>query len=228
MMTIVSIWSDQYAPLAELTVHQNRQLYCEARGYRCVNKQYPSLNATSAGYDRMEWLLELMSVAGKEDWFWCLGVDAMVMNFTVPVERFTQGEHHMVITRDVNVECLNGDSYMVKASEEGKAIIEKLVTERHLFATGAAECNALAKMAHENPWMNYINIVPQRLINSYDYTLYGPNLGAPPGAQPRAEIEHRAAEGQFHDGDFVIHWPAIPFETRMRLAAEYISKVKLK
>lgn len=224
MMTIVSVCSDEYVPLANMTVLQNREPYCARHNYRSVMKRFQTMSSTFAGYDRMEWLYELMQNASEDDWFWCLGVDAMIMNWLIPAEKFTKGDHHFIATRDVNVECVNGDSYMVRASNEGKAMILKLISERHRWSSGAAECLALSEMVQEKPWGDYIKIVPQREINAYDYNLYGPNLGAPPGARSEL-IERLAREGQFQDGDFVIHWPAVPLKTRLRLAAEYMGKV---
>ena len=54
-----------------------------------------------------------------------------------------------------------------------------------------------------------IKVVPQRTMNSYDYRIYGV-----PG------IDLLGESGQYQDGDFVFHWPAIPNATRIQLSKQ--------
>jgi hypothetical protein len=64
-----------------------------------------------------------------------------------------------------------------------------------------------------------IKIVPQRTMNSYDYDLY-------PGLVPHIyKKDLLGNDGQWQSGDFLIHWPAVPLATRIKLAQEMLGQV---
>jgi hypothetical protein len=59
-------------------------------------------------------------------------------------------------------------------------------------------------------YRNIIKIVPQRTMNSYDYKIYGVE-----------GIDQCGESGQWHEGDFVIHFPALPNTARIQLMKQY-------
>jgi hypothetical protein len=64
-----------------------------------------------------------------------------------------------------------------------------------------------------------LKIVPQRLINSYDYDQY-------PGSIPHVfKKDIFGNDGQWQLGDFLIQWPGIPNDRRIPLAQQMLTQI---
>lgn len=72
-------------------------------------------------------------------------------------------------------------------------------------------------------WQEIIATLPQRRMNSYDYTLYLEMYPDMPGVKAAKDIFGN--DGQWKVGDFLIHWPGLPLKQRLGLAAHYLTQV---
>lgn len=214
-VAIVALVSVDYQPLAEITIMQNKLPYCERWDYRCYRQHVEKTDAKKAGYDRLEFVLELMNFTKPSaSWFWCQGVDTMIMNFTIPMESFIDDNYHLIIARDCY--SLNGDSVLIRNSREGRHLLYRMISERDWYENMAnapyADCSAYDDLSKDPKWKHLIKVVPQKSFNSADYTLYNmPELLGHPG--------------QYSEGDFLLHWGGLPLARRIELAKEHLTKV---
>lgn len=201
---IVSYCSKQYKPLARITVEENKWEYCARHDYTLNVRYVPETCSRTAGYERMNYVMELLT--GEVDFLWVQGVDTMIMNFQTKIESFLEAGAHFIISRDINI--LNADSYIIRNSLSGKMILRSLIGNRANYENHVwADSEAINCYHKEMP--NRIKVLPQKSFNSYDYNLY--NRSFP--------------EGQYSEGDFLIHWPGLGLEKRLELANEYKGKV---
>lgn len=220
-IAIVALVSREYQPLADITIEQNKKPYCVKWGSILFTAQIDSTDAKKAGYDRLEAVIKIMkeNLHGipedqKPLWFWCQGVDTMIMNFTIPMESFIDNNYHLIIARDCY--SLNGDSVLIRNSREGRHLLYRMISERDWYENMAnapyADCSAYDDLSKDPKWKHLIKVVPQKSFNSADYTLYNmPELLGHPG--------------QYSPPDFLLHWGGLPLARRIELAKEHLTKV---
>lgn len=205
---IVSYCSEEYKPLAELTVNQNKAVYCQKYGYDNYIKYVESTTDKLAGFDRMEYLAELMRTT-TNSWFWVMGVDTMIMNFNTKIEDFIDDKYHFIISKDCN--GFNADSYLIRNSVMGKKWLNFILSKRKEYENDTwVEQRVIMHFAETPEWQPFIKTVPQQSFNSYEYGLY--NI-------PREE-------GNFKEGDFLIHWPGCSLKQRLELVDKYKPLIK--
>jgi hypothetical protein len=213
-IAIVALVSRAYQALADITIEQNKRPYCALHGYRFLEYNIEATDAKKAGYDRLERVIEAMKSKDYIEWFWCQGVDTMIMNFTIRMESFVDPNYHLIIARDCY--SLNGDSVLIRNTRQGLHLLYRMISERDWYEDMAnapyADCSAYDDLSKDPKWKHLIKVVPQKSFNSADYTLYNmPELLGHPG--------------QFSSGDFLLHWGGISNERRMQLAQDHLGKV---
>ena len=65
-------------------------------------------------------------------------------------------------------------------------------------------------------YKHHFKIVPQREINSYDYSIFPKYQG-----NWYPSIDHLGTDGNWQPGDWVIQWPGILLEHRVELAKHF-------
>jgi hypothetical protein len=63
-------------------------------------------------------------------------------------------------------------------------------------------------------YKDIIKLVPQRTMNSYDYKMYGVD-----------GIDMLGNDGQWQQGDWVVHWPGLNNQLRVQLAQSFANVV---
>lgn len=83
---------DNYLPLAQTTIYQNKSDYCLRHGYdlqvcRSVGPAYanPASHASGFSWARLAMMLQLLE-CGRYDWVYCVGCDTMITNFEVTLD----------------------------------------------------------------------------------------------------------------------------------------------
>jgi hypothetical protein len=219
---MVTAHTSNYNDLAELTWDKNKKRYCERWGYDAIAKtddfKYPT---SQISFERTELIIKLLE-SGKYDWIHAVGCDTMITNFTITLESLVDEKNHFIIASD----CLhiNNDSFLARATPECinwlkyvVSVREKYVdyvnAEGHRWFDQQAMIDSLDQI---NPWLK---VVPQRVLNSYDYYQY-------PGSVPHIyKKDMFGNDGQWQKGDFLIHWPAIGNARRRILAQSMLQQV---
>lgn len=213
MNAIVTLCSDQMLPLHTITGAVKDE-YCDRWKNSCTHlvKRVPETCGAVAGYERMEFILELMKSNHEIKWFWAQGVDTMLMNHRTTMDRFFDLDYHFIISHDGN--ALNADSYVVRNSDVGRRFLKDLINNRKWYIENHpwADSQAITDAQANSLWSQAIKVVPQKSFNSYDERLYPDRSG-------------RGRVSMFTDGDFLIHWPGLSMEHRLELAHRYRKRI---
>lgn len=215
-ISIVTAHNEEYQPLANITWNQNKKLYAEKYNYDAYVCSLSKYHIKLCGFERIEYVIDLLET-GKYDWIWVTGSDVMVTNFTVKLEDIIDNNFDFIIT----VDCLNinNDSFLVRNAPLSINWLKKVVSMREEYSNAkwyeqSAMIDTIEMMG------NRIKILPQRVMNSYDYWQY------PQDYQPHIDKKDLFGNsGQWEQGDFVIQWPGLSLQQRLPLAAQTLNLV---
>ena len=211
MYKIISYHDSTYQPLADITWTQNKIPYCELHGYQL---SYEPLEGV--GHPGQ---LQKVRMINKElenpelEWLWWTGCDLMITNFTTKIEDKIDNNYHMVIATDCN--GFNADSILIRNSPESRAfwaMVGEVVPTLYWHWEGEQK---VIKDTYPQ-YKDQIKVVPQREINAYNYDTYN-------GAYP--SFDYLNTDGNWKSGDWVIQWPGLALDVRLKLAEYYSTQV---
>lgn len=145
------------------------------------------------------------------DWVWMVGVDALVMNYSIKLESFLPNNEteHLVVCHDG--QCLNADSVLVRNSEQGRNLLKNILeNEPEFIWHDWADSWQLTYYKCMKRWRDVIRVIPQKSFNSYPAEMYPHQKGT---------------FAPFEKGDFLIHFPGLSLESRLDLTRRYLMKV---
>ena len=206
-IAIVSIFNDRHQDLANLTWYDNKVKYAEKHGYLAVAKT-ADFSAEQVHFDKFVHLLDVMEKNPDIDWVWWLDNDAMITNFDIRVEDLVDADYHVIMPTDIA--ALNTGSFIVRNSPQAKEWLNFLLSKKKEYKDDKKWFEQQAVIDFYPKFQELFKIIPQQWLNSYDYRMY--NIEG---------IDLMGQDGQWYPGDFVIHWPGLPNETRVRLAEQY-------
>ena len=208
---LVSINDRYYQPLADITWTQNKVEYAELYGYGHACK-VDGFYGIAIGFEKMYFIRDMMNDYPDIDWFWWTGCDTLITNMTIKLEDVIDNNYHVIIATDCN--GLNSDSLFLRNSPEGRAYVEMICSKYEEYKDDVwVEQRAIINTLDDNK--DIVKIVPQKLINSYEYALY-------PECIP---IDKNGNDGQWSQGDLLIHWPGLSLPHRITLAQHYMTQV---
>lgn len=214
---MLSCYCPNYREMADKTLYQNKAEYAKRWGHDLmtltdVNPEFKDEKSHVGGltWDRLRESIKIAK-SGKYEWIYIVGVDTLITNLTIPLSSFVDPEFHLVIAND----CCgwNADSFLFRCSEQGISYMEDVMAHYEQFKHHCwVEQQAMIELrdAHPGTW----KVLPQRLLNSYDYELY-------PAKGGREGKDFAGNDGQWQPGDFLIHWAGLPTHVRY----EQIEKV---
>jgi hypothetical protein len=191
-----TMYSPSHKELAGISV-PNFQEYCERHGYefrviRIDNDRWE--------YKKHEAFQKWMG-EGECDLIFYKDVDSIVTNMKIPLTEFIDEDHDLFITKDETE--INGGSLIFKNSKWGRMINGVILGMRHICEN---EQNAMVQLECGFPmFYECMKTLPHPSINSYLYEMY-PEIGR---LTPQ--------EGQWEEGQFVLHTPALPMEKRIEI-----------
>jgi len=217
----VSYCQENYRPLAELTLFENRAEYARKNGFRQFFSVFPDIPAKDwrsimreMSFNKFVVILRAMDLTPDAEWIWYADADGMVMNMSFDLRAYAEslGDGHIFNTLDSNGP--NGGSMLIRNTDEAKTFL--LAAETLRKNPGIPYDNeAMAHIAKQMPGI-YVTI-HQKPINTYDYALY-------PG-QGKAPFDASGKLGQYEPGDFFLHWPGRTLEQRIAHYNEMKEKV---
>ncbi len=184
-------YTPSWQPLADIVLPIVKD-YCMKHGYR---------RALMPSFENNDWaarkMLYLEMLLVNYDFIWVLDLDTLITNPSIPFTDFTDDEHDIFITRDIN--GINAGSWIVRNTKASRNFVSKIVDNFN--------------EPHEQILMNkYLHLVdvkflPHPSINSYDYNQYnGFGLSVPAHDQ-----------GQWEPGDLLLHLPGLSLEQRIEI-----------
>lgn len=213
----------KYIQLATLTWFSNKIYYAQRHGYSQHLKIYHNNSAIrfgnaaradigfdqSHGYVKIAHVKEILANTDV-DWLWVTGCDSMVTNFTTRLEDIIDNDYHLIIASDQNAQ-VNADSFLIRNSAEGRHYIDVIDASAARYRNHHWVENQ-AMIDHYQQFAAITKLVPQRMINAYNYDLYA--LGKP-------NLDKLGSDGNWQPGDFFIHWPGTSFDARVQLFFHY-------
>jgi hypothetical protein len=140
----------------------------------------------------------------------------MITNFDIELRDLVSPYEFFIIGSDVH--NLNADSFFIRNCQTSINFFTEIFNDRNKYVDEQQAFH----MLHQK--YNF-KVIPQKFINSYDYTLY---TSLEPfnknGYQPECEsgLDIFGQLGQWTPGDFLIHWPGITLDKRIELARKLI------
>lgn len=210
---IVVSHSEEYRPLADVTVYGNLREYCDRHGYQLLIRTAIDMKWNAQGHaggrtwDRLDFVLGLMR-SGQFKWIFVLGVDTLITNHRIKLEEIIDPDYFLVIAADCAAP-VQADSMLFRSCPESMIYLKDVLgyfeeLKSHVWVENEAMIRLLPK------YRAGIKIVPQRTMNSYDYAL----LPGYEGDKPRVDLN--GCDGQWAPGDFVIHFPSLDGNVRLR------------
>jgi len=202
MITLCAYFTPSFHALSEVTVPNIRR-YCDRHGYRLLfwsDVDRPDGDDRPLGFRKTERVLELLRASAAGDILCVIDLDLLITNQTIRLESFLDDEHDLFFTHDVN--GLNSGVYLVRATMGTRKFLEDAmarVGQPGVFG----EQDAMRDSLLVDGFRNLTKIVPHPAFNSYLYEEYGP--------------AKTPAEGQWEQGQFLLHLPGRSNERRIEL-----------
>jgi hypothetical protein len=213
MLVLATMHDERYRPLAEVTLDNNKVPYCERHGYELTVK---TDNWTDIVYfDKIQFLLDILEYNSEVEWIWWLDCDALITNFTKRIEDVIDDKYHIIISTDTN--GINCGSFFLKNSPEAKEWLKMILGWRELYKTKKWDNPEQHPMIMTYiRYRDWIKLLPQREINSYNYGLY-------PGI---SNVDMLHTVGEWEPGDWILHWPGISNQARIDIARHVAPQIR--
>ena len=243
MIAVVSVHDKNYEPLAEWTLHKNKKEYCKKQGYileyaddggeKVCGKpvMLPPAPDTHIpiGWGKIFLMKDVFRRHPGVEWIFNTDCDVMITNMDTKIEDIIK-EHagpntHVMIPADCN--GINCGNMLVKNSPIGKAFLNTVISGMplyrnwYLYENQLIQDLAIGSHLRESGvspggtlWAEVIKVLPQRVMNSYDYTKL-PKLKNRPNFK-----DILGTDGQWQKGDFLIQWPSTDLEYRINAAKD--------
>jgi hypothetical protein len=222
---VTTFHTSDWDHFAEIT-DENKKKYCERHEYAFETKSGGpwktriELGNGEWGFERGFRFIEMFEKYPECEWVLFSDCDAMITNITIPLDRIVDNRFHVIVPADCN--GTNCGNILIRNSEIGRAFCESMVAARPAYRDNfMAENQWIQEMATATYWQKWVKIVPQRMMNSYDYALY-------PDLPPKDVL---GVDAQWRPGDFILHIVGgsarykKTVEQRMDIAKQYLEKV---
>ncbi len=213
---LVTAYNEAYQPLADLTWEKNKKLYAQRWGHDAVAVTEGFVSLADISWHRHRNITQLLE-SGKYDWIHACGCDTMITNFNIRLEDIVDDNADFIIATD----CfnINNDSFLVRATPLAIEWLKHVDSLEHQYAEKHPWNDQQAMIDNIERLGNRLKVVPQRVLNSYDYDQY-------PGSIPHVyKKDIFGNDGQWQSGDFLIQWPGIPNDRRIPLAKQMLTQV---
>jgi hypothetical protein len=219
-IAMISLNDDTYQPLADITYHKSKLLYCERHGYESIVKtdNFFFSDPKMLGFEKIKMILDVFEDKPYLDWIHWTGADVMVTNFNVRLENIIDDDYHVVVCFDGN--GMNVDSMLIKNSRVGRGLMQWVLDNVDKYKNHYwYEQQAMIDFYFQVPLAkDIIKALPQRVMNSYIYDLY-------PEWRGRPHIDHTGHDGDWQEGDFMIQLPGLPIQQRIDVMEQILKKI---
>lgn len=212
---LVTAFDENYRPLADLTWEKNKKLYANKWGYDTYELTKGFTNLGDIAWARTRKVVELLE--SGYDWVHAVGCDTMITNFNIRLEDLIDHNADFIIATD----CfnINNDSYLAHNTNNCINWLKYLDTLQDQYCMKHPWNDQQCMIDNIERLGAGLKIVPQRMINSYDYEQY-------PGSIPHVyKKDIFGNDGQWQPGDFLIQWPGIPNHRRIPLAQQMLTQI---
>lgn len=223
MIGIVTMHNSYYTDLSNVTYNQNLVEYANLHKYKLFCKTDGFSTEYQIYFDKIKFMIDSLSDSEIE-WIWWLDSDAIVTNFHTKLESIIDNQYHVILSTDFN--GINAGSILVKNSPQGKAWLEVIYAHRFFNKIINHKWpEQIVMMETAKNYTDIIKIVPQKIFNSYYYSLYDKDYGTPIAVIFGDRLK---TDGNWTPGDFVIHFPGMPNIIRIEYIKLFLKHSVLK
>jgi hypothetical protein len=187
------------------------------------------------GWGKVFVIKEAMQKYPNAEWIFNTDCDVMITNMETKIEdiikSYARENTHIIIPADCN--GINCGNMLIRNSPVGRAFLNTIISGMPLYRNWYLYENQLIQDLFIGThlqesgiknggtlWAMVGNVIPQRVMNSYDYS----NL---PILKNRPEYKDiLGTDGQWQEGDFLIQWPSTDLDYRIKAAKELHPKIK--
>ncbi len=220
---LLTQYLENYADLAAVT-NAERRAYVERwhrRGHDYINNTFVGEldGGLPFGFQRIKLIRNLLDSKIAPDVIFWQGCDTIILNHEKPIELFLglpyADRYDFFITADVH--GLNSDSFIVRNTPWVRSWLDFILSkvewaQHHCWAEQAV----MQRYWQSEGAIHKIMLLPQGMINSYDYSLYPP-------------WDPATTAGQVQKGDFLLHLPGLDKEKRLEIfQSERVRELMIK
>lgn len=204
---VATLCSPAHAPIGAIT-HPNKQAYCDRHGYHFKVKSDGF--QSHIAFERFRFFLDCLREC---DLVLGCGADVIITNPEITLESLAEGRRPFLICKDAN--GYQSDVILARNHPDAIAFLEKIVgCEAQYVGAPQVDQTALEDFC---PTCQAVQVMPQRFMNSFDYTvLY--HLGGRYAIARDADMN----DGQWHPGDFILHTPGLFADQKMALLRKHL------
>jgi hypothetical protein len=216
---IFTLSRDNYKSLRDIT-SPNKIEYCQKHGY-IFQERNDNFKFENLGFEKIYRILEILEEKQCDILYWC-GTDTLITNYNIKITDLIDIEHDFFIATDAN--NINADSFIIKNTIDAREFFLRIINSYPQYAHHCwAEQQVIIDLITQNEhYKNITKILPQKIINCYDYSIYPNSNFSGAIDRLRNKQDFYGNYGQWEKGDFLIHWPATNLDQRLNLTKKYI------
>lgn len=202
-------YDKSYKPLGQLTWFENKILYAKQHGYETELNLYDVTR--HHGWEKIfhtKSILENTNI----DWIWVTGCDSMVTNFDIKLESIIDENYDIIISKDQH--NINIDSFLIKNSSKSIEILQTIIDQYNYYCNNNWKEQACFIDLYYNFYFQNIKIIPQRTLNSYNYSTLK-HLPKKPN------FDGCGLDGNWQPYDLLIHFVDQSLDHRILLCQKY-------
>jgi mannan polymerase II complex MNN10 subunit len=210
-----TLFDEKYYELANITV-PNKIEYCEKHNYYFNYREKKFL------YSHLDFLendqCDLL--------YWC-GADTLITNYNIKITDLIDDDYDFFICGDAN--GINADSFIIKNTNNSKNLLKDILqyqlvnNSKYEREDGYLNEQEVMVSFILNKYKNISSILPQRIMNSYNYDLYPIHHF---GEQFKDKKDYLGNDGNWQQNDFIIHFPGQSLQGKINYAKQYIQQIK--
>jgi hypothetical protein len=209
-ITLLTAYSDEYWPLCQINA-TNKLDYCLKYKLQFSLKHHktPVFDSNNNQWSWGEREIFMRDSLKECDWLWFMGGDTLIMNYNIDVHSLIDDNYDFIIAKDYN--GINNDVFLLKHSIKSFEFLDE-VFKRHILSP-TNDQSEMEKLKDNISGFTY-KIISQKLFNCYLYDTEPEYNGYPKGL-----------EGNYSDGDFILHLPGMTLNRRIEIINKYLLKV---
>lgn len=221
-IAIVSMYDDNYARMAEITIHRNFRNYCDIHGYDLIpfkiEKEF--LEGRHPQWGKVKLLKNILE-AEKYDWLFFLDCDCLIMNPGITLDSFIDPRFDLIlpfgggapdfwIKEDDNENSLMSSQMLFKNSSSSIELLEELWNAPDFpkdmdINEFDHEMRQLRFSFNKPKWFGKIKVLPEKNLNRF-WPIKNPFV---------ADTFPHILKNLWEPGDFIVH--VISYDTNERI-----------
>lgn len=220
-------YDDNYASMAEITVFDNIQAYCNKHGYSLyIDTQKNVDNNRSASWQKIKTSINVLKNHNFK-WLFFIDADCLIMNSDIKLESIIDDNYSFIvpqhnvkaednpITNIPGIQNIISSQFLVKNDKDGLSILEAIWgvegwPEGMSLDTFDYEGRQVRIVINSLQFKDKIKIIEEKILNRFWYI-----------NNPFMVMHFKGAnDNAWQPGDFIVHVTGYPKEGRIKLLSD--------